>query len=58
MKESEQIQYAKRRYFDTLNALRFMAFFCVFLGHTKTSSIPFLAFFQHSGGLAVQFFSH
>jgi peptidoglycan/LPS O-acetylase OafA/YrhL len=55
MKNLRQTQAGtKRRHFETLDAMRFFAFFCVFLGHAN--AIPFLDFFQHSAGLAVQFF--
>lgn len=44
------------RYFDSFDAMRFFAFFAVFLAHIGPLYIPFLNYFQHSSGLAVQFF--
>lgn len=46
----------KKRYFDTFDAMRFFAFFCVFLGHLPSLNIPFLDLFQYSSGLGVKFF--
>ena len=46
----------KRRYFHTFDALRFFAFFLVFLTHAPVKSIPFLNHFSRSGGIGVQFF--
>ena len=49
-------QVKEKRYFDTFDAMRFFAFFCVFLGHSPYLNIPFFDTFQHSAGLGVKFF--
>ncbi len=46
----------KRRYFHTFDALRFIAFFTVFLTHAPVKKVPFLHYFSRSGGIGVQFF--
>ena len=45
-----------KRYFDTFDSMRFLAFFCVYLGHLPSLNIPFFDTFQHSSGLGVKFF--
>lgn len=45
-----------RRYFHTFDALRFLAFFCVFISHTPLFDFPFLNLFSKSGGIGVSFF--
>lgn len=47
---------SKRRYFDTFDALRFLAFFAVFLSHAPSRDIPVLGFISQSGGVGVSFF--
>ena len=49
-------QVKEKRYFDTFDAMRFFAFFCVFLGHSPSLNIPFFDTFQHSAGIGVKFF--
>ena len=49
-------QVREKRYFDTFDAMRFFAFFCVFIGHMPSLNIPFFDTFQHSAGLGVKFF--
>lgn len=44
------------RYFHTFDALRFLAFFIVFLHHLPVVNIDFINFFMHSGGIGVQIF--
>ncbi len=47
---------SKRRHFETLDALRFFAFFAVFLSHCPLKEIPYLNYFSKSGGIGVSFF--
>lgn len=47
---------SKRKYFDTLDALRFFAFFAVFLSHCPLKEVPYLNYFSKSGGIGVSFF--
>lgn len=46
----------QRRYFETFDGLRFIAFFLVFLSHSPIKKIPFLNFLTNSGGIGVSFF--
>ncbi|MGN6648183.1 MAG: acyltransferase family protein, partial [Cytophaga sp.] len=45
-----------RKHFQTLDALRFFAFFKVFLFHIPIWSFPVLTFVKEGGGTAVTFF--
>jgi peptidoglycan/LPS O-acetylase OafA/YrhL len=46
----------KRRYFNTFDALRFFAFFKVFLFHLPIYAFPIVVFLKEGGGSAVSFF--
>ncbi len=46
----------KRRYFETFDALRFLAFFLVFLSHLPLANFPVLRLFDASGDIGVIFF--
>ncbi len=46
----------KRRYFETFDALRFLAFFLVFLSHLPLANFPVLRLFDGSGDIGVVFF--
>jgi peptidoglycan/LPS O-acetylase OafA/YrhL len=45
-----------RRHFHTFDALRFFAFFKVFLLHLPIATFPWFSFFSAGGGIGVQFF--
>lgn len=45
-----------RRHFHTFDALRFLAFFKVFLLHLPVATFPFFNFLKAGGGIGVQFF--
>lgn len=45
-----------RRYFETFDALRFIAFFIVFVSHSQLKNLRILDFFANSGGYGVSFF--
>lgn len=45
-----------RRHFHTFDALRFLAFFKVFLLHLPIYSFPIFSFLKKGGGIGVQFF--
>jgi len=46
----------KKRYFETFDALRFLAFFLVFLSHLPLADFPILRLFDGSGDIGVVFF--
>jgi peptidoglycan/LPS O-acetylase OafA/YrhL len=46
----------KKRHFQTFDALRFFAFFKVFLFHLPITAFPFFSFLKAGGGLGVIFF--
>lgn len=46
----------EKRHFQTFDALRFLAFFYVFISHLRFSGFPTLDFFQKSGTIGVSFF--
>ena len=46
----------KRRYFNTLDAFRFFAFFKVFIFHIPIWGFPIFDFLKNGGGAAVSFF--
>lgn len=46
----------KRRYFHTFDALRFFAFFKVFLLHLPIAVFPWFNYLKAGGGIGVQFF--
>lgn len=48
--------FPQRRHFDTFDALRFLAFFYVFLQHIPISQHSPFAFLNHSGTTGVRFF--
>lgn len=45
-----------RRYFHTFDALRFFAFFKVFLLHLPIAAFPWFSYLKAGGGIGVQFF--
>ncbi len=45
-----------RKHFHTLNALRFFAFFLVFLHHTNFNESPIIKYISNSGRISVSFF--
>jgi peptidoglycan/LPS O-acetylase OafA/YrhL len=47
---------AKRRYFDTLDALRFLSFVKIFLLHLPITAFPWFNFFREGGDIGVSFF--
>jgi peptidoglycan/LPS O-acetylase OafA/YrhL len=47
---------SSRRHFHTFDALRFLAFFKVFLLHVPIIAFPWFNFFKAGGGIGVQFF--
>ncbi|HEX8562659.1 MAG TPA: acyltransferase [Flavobacterium sp.] len=46
----------ERRHFATFDALRFLAFFCVFISHLAAPADSWFSYLQKSGGLGVRFF--
>lgn len=47
---------AERRHFHTFDALRFFAFFKVFLLHLPITALPWFNYIRAGGGIGVQFF--
>ena len=46
----------KKRYFKSFDALRFLAFFKVFLFHLPIQHFPFFSYVKAGGGIGVMFF--
>ncbi len=55
-KESVVDANSNRRYFHTFDALRFFAFFKVFLLHVPIVAFPWFNYIKAGGGIGVQFF--
>jgi peptidoglycan/LPS O-acetylase OafA/YrhL len=51
-----QVESGKRRHFHTFDALRFFAFFKVFLLHLPIAAFPWFNFLKRGGGIGVMFF--
>lgn len=56
MKITIQSIQEKRRHFHTFDALRFLAFFKVFLLHLPVVAFPWFNYLRAGGGIGVQFF--
>lgn len=55
-KEGKGVAKSNRRYFHTFDALRFFAFFKVFLLHLPIVAFPWFNYLKAGGGIGVQFF--
>lgn len=54
--ELYNLNVKKRTYFDTFDAMRFIAFFLVFLSHLPYAQNSWISYFSKSGNVGVSFF--